>query len=79
MDGVVDMGVWYSEGWDWADMEVVREGPGLGSVGLRRAVADGEGRAAIFGLGPIAGDGGRLRAGETEGLRDVDCPEGRRL
>ncbi len=53
---------------------------GVAAAGERRDEVDGEGRDVIFGMACASGDGGRARAGETEGTRDMeDWPDGRRL
>ena len=58
------LGVAYVEG--EADITVVSEGVGAGE---RREIAEGDGEDEIFGFVSILGDGGRARAGETDGTR----------
>jgi hypothetical protein len=50
---------------------------GVAATGERRDEADGDGRDVILGI--VSGDGGRARAGDTDGTRLVEVPLGRRL
>jgi len=50
---------------------------GVAATGERRDEADGDGRDVILGI--VSGDGGRARAGDTDGTRPVEVPLGRRL
>jgi hypothetical protein len=50
---------------------------GVAAAGDRRDEADGDGREVILGI--VSGEGGRARAGETEGTRPIEVPLGRRL
>lgn len=50
---------------------------GVAAAGERRDEADGDGREVILGI--VSGDGGRTRAGDTDGTRLVEVPLGRRL
>lgn len=49
---------------------------GVAAAGERREEADADGSEAILGM--VSGEGGRARAGETEGTRPIEVPLGRR-
>ena len=49
----------------------------MAAAGERRDEVEADGRGAI--LGVTSGDGGRARAGETDGTRLIELPLGRRL
>jgi hypothetical protein len=51
--------------------------PGVAAAGESRDEADGDGREVILGI--VSGEGGRARAGETDGTRLIEVPLGRRL
>ena len=53
---------------------------GVAVAGESKAEAEGEGRDVSFGMVRASGEGGKARAGETEGTRDMEVwPEGLRL
>ena len=53
---------------------------GVAAAGERRVEDEGDGKDIIFGIVWASGEGGRARAGETDGTRLIeDWPEGRLL